>query len=114
MAERKPIIALIMGCIPFVNFYLYYTWWNEMEEKWKLGENPLVNTILILIPIVQIYGVYKLIATIDAGLKKAGQPGYPFSPIIMLISFLVPILNFYTALYLFLYKTQEQFNAVGL
>lgn len=114
MGERSPIVALIMAFIPLVGFYLVYSWWGEMEKKWKLGENPLINTILFIIPIVNIYGLYKLVSTIDAGLKKAGQPGYPFSPIIMMISFCIPIVNFYTLLYVFFYQTQAQFNAAGV
>lgn len=115
MAEsRSPIVALIMGIIPLVDIYLIYCWWGEMEKKWKLGENPLINTILFLIPLINIYAAYKLISAADAGLKKAGQPGYPFAPIIMMISFCIPIVNFYTLLYLFFYKTQEQFNAAGV
>ena len=112
--ERSPIVAFIMLCIPLVNLYLFYLWWNEIKAKWNLDVNPTMMTVLMIIPIVNLYPIYMFLKLVDENLKAEGHEGYPFGPIVMLISFVIPIVNLYTALYCFAWKTQPMLSEAGV
>lgn len=105
---RSPIMALIMGIIPFVNLYLVYKWWEEFKMATNADYSPIVRLILCLIPIVGIYFMWKLFTGVEEAAKAKGAGGYPLGATglyIVSIIFVIP------AFYL-LYKTQELMNTL--
>ncbi|MBU0533004.1 hypothetical protein KKB44_05940 [Candidatus Micrarchaeota archaeon] len=105
---RSPIVALIMACIPIVNLYLIYKWWDELKTATTANYSPFIRLILCLIPIVNLYFLWKFFTGVEDAAKKKGVGGYPLGATIF---YIISIIFFIPAIYL-IYKTQELLNAL--
>ena len=103
---RSPIMALVMGIIPIVNFYLIYKWWEELKVATKETYNPLIQLILCMIPLVNLYFLWKLFTKVEDAAKKKGSTGYPLGATVL---YVISILTGVVFLFM-LYKTQELLN----
>lgn len=106
--SRDPIIATVMGIIPFVNLYLIYKWWEELKSATKADYNPIVQLILCMIPLVNLYFMWKLFTGVEEAAKAKGMEGYPLGGTVLYVVSLLLVIPF---LFMF-YKTQEMLNAV--
>jgi len=108
---RSPIMAVIMGIIPFVNIYLLYKWWVELKDISKADYNPIVRLILCFIPLVNLYFYWKFLTEVEELAKKKGSAGYPLGA----TGFYVAVILFCWVLFIpplyLIYKTQELLNA---
>jgi len=105
---RSPIVAVIMGLIPFVGLYLIYKWWEELKAVTNAGYNPLIQLILCLIPVVNLYFLWKLFTGVEEAAKAKGAGEYPLGATVL---YIVSIILVIPGLYL-MYRTQELLNAV--
>jgi hypothetical protein len=106
--SRDPIVAVIMGIIPFVNLYLIYKWWEELKAVTKEDYNSIVKLILCLIPIVQLYFLWKLVTDIEKQAQAKGMEGFPLGGTVL---YIISIIFVIPGLYL-IYKGQEMLNAL--
>lgn len=120
---RSPIVATVMGIIPFVNIYLLYKWFEELKAAKKLSgdlvffksDSPIVWTILMLVPIVNFYIIYKLMDDVEKAALGAKQTGYPLGVIPLFVVLLIASMFLFglPMLYLF-YRTQEMMNSANI
>ncbi len=109
--QRGALKALVMGCVPFLHLLLFYRLCNEAKLRWRVaGLNATLYTAMFLVPVLNIYPLYKFLLLVQSNLAKEGKPGYPRPLWLLAVLSFPPILGwFYVA-----WKTQSLFNRNGV
>lgn len=116
-SNRSPLIALVMGIIPFVNLYLIYKWWSELKAAGKSDKDPLLWTLLMIVPLVNFYAIYQLFTAADGAARAAKKESYPLGVLPLMALAIVGSFFMGLGLVVFLYmiyKTQDMLNQCGI
>ncbi len=110
---RNPILAVVMMCIPFVNFYLIYQWWQEIKAVTKRDDiNPIMQVVFQLIPLVNLWAIWNLFNTVETEAKARKLEGFPMgATVFLIVSFVLcfVFIGFLGVLFM-IYKTQDLLN----
>ena len=118
--QRSALRALVMGFIPVLHLYLFWKLCNEAKVRWKLvGLNSTLYTAMFLVPILNVYPLFKFLSYVEANLGKDGKKAYPLPPLYLAIAacaWIIPfILPLAWLIWLYIvYKTQALFNENGV
>lgn len=125
--QRGVLRALLMGFFPIIHVFLFWKFCNEAKVKWKLTRmNSSIYAVMFLIPILNIYPLFRFLTYVQENLKRNGKRGYLLPPILLAVlacSWIVAVIPFactvvlpvswLTWLYV-VYATQAQFNGNGV
>lgn len=87
-----------------------------MKKAGKTDKDPIMWTVLSIVPIINLYAIYVLFQTAEDVAKKNNKAGYPIGALplygigIIASFFMIGIL----VLLFQIYKTQEIFNENGI
>lgn len=131
--QRGVPMALLMGVIPLVHAYLFYKWCNEAKVHWRVEWlNSTLYAFLFLLPLLNIYPLYKFLSLVQSNFSAEGKKGYGLPPALLslatilwvLVPFLpgtlicplllLPIGIAALAWLYIIYRTQSLFNENGV
>lgn len=94
MAKQRSVWkALLMGVIPLLHVLLFYKWCNEAKVHWKARWlNSTLYAFLFLLPIVNIYPLFKFLSLVQSGLSAEGKKGYHLPPSVLSFAIILWIL----------------------
>ncbi len=85
--QRGVLKALIVGAIPVLNVFLFYSWCNEIKLRWKIAKlNSTLYSVLFIFPIISIYPIYQFLLLVQSNLEKEGKKAYLLPPLLLAIS----------------------------
>jgi len=91
--QRGVLKALLMGVIPFLHVFLFYKWCNEAKVHWKAeGLNSTLYAILFLLPLINIYPLFRFLTLVQSSLAAEGKKGYHLPPVVLSLTVIVWVL----------------------
>lgn len=106
--EFNPIFASLCWIIAPIGWVLFYFWNKGIKEKFKLKMNPVLRTLGMIVPVVNIIMFYYLLTDLKNKAAKL-EPPEPWMAILLL----VPIIQIFMILYL-PYRIQKVINGLGI